>query len=281
MNLPQDGHVHTEWSWDAPNGSMEASCARAVELGLPSIAFTEHADFTPWAIPPESVTLLPDRFRARLDADRVLQPPDLDVAGYLDCVQRCRDRFPDLRILSGVELSEPHWHASPARAVLDHGFDRVLGSVHSVQSTAGYLMIEDLFAVRPADEVIRTYLADVLDMVETSTAFTVLAHIDYPVRSWPATAGRFDPAAFEEEFRAVLHALADTGRVLEINSRVPLPGRVVRWWYEIGGDAVCFGSDAHQPDLVADRFAEVAALAEAAGFRPGPDPNGMWTRRAG
>ncbi|HEY6424722.1 MAG TPA: PHP domain-containing protein [Pseudonocardiaceae bacterium] len=45
--LPSDGHVHSEWSWDAPGGSMERTRARAVELGLPCIAFTEHADFTP------------------------------------------------------------------------------------------------------------------------------------------------------------------------------------------------------------------------------------------
>jgi len=44
--LPPDGHVHTEWSWDATDGSMEQSCAHAVALGLPSIAFTEHGDFT-------------------------------------------------------------------------------------------------------------------------------------------------------------------------------------------------------------------------------------------
>ena len=50
--LPPDGHVHTEWSWDAAAGSMERSCARAVALGLPSIAFTEHADFTGWLIAP-------------------------------------------------------------------------------------------------------------------------------------------------------------------------------------------------------------------------------------
>ena len=44
-----DGHVHSEWSWDARSvGSMEATCARAVALGLPSVAFTEHVDFTPF-----------------------------------------------------------------------------------------------------------------------------------------------------------------------------------------------------------------------------------------
>ena len=37
---PADGHVHTEFSWDAPGGSMERTCARAVHLGLPAVAFT-------------------------------------------------------------------------------------------------------------------------------------------------------------------------------------------------------------------------------------------------
>jgi hypothetical protein len=30
---PPDGHVHTEWSWDTTVGSMEQTCARAVDLG--------------------------------------------------------------------------------------------------------------------------------------------------------------------------------------------------------------------------------------------------------
>jgi histidinol phosphatase-like PHP family hydrolase len=48
--LPPDRHVHTEWSWDAPEGSMERTWARAVNLGLRSVAFTDHADFTPWTV---------------------------------------------------------------------------------------------------------------------------------------------------------------------------------------------------------------------------------------
>ena len=51
--LPLDGHVRAEWSWDPVAGSMEHSCARAEELGLTSIAFTEHAGFTRGMIVPE------------------------------------------------------------------------------------------------------------------------------------------------------------------------------------------------------------------------------------
>ena len=75
--LPPDNHVHTEWSWDADAGSMEASCARAVELGLPSIAFTEHVDLTSW------VLAAPLRDGDQLDEDGRFDPPPLDVEGYL------------------------------------------------------------------------------------------------------------------------------------------------------------------------------------------------------
>jgi hypothetical protein len=48
--LPADGHVHSEWSWDATDGSMEQTCARAVAMELPAAAFTEHADYTTWSV---------------------------------------------------------------------------------------------------------------------------------------------------------------------------------------------------------------------------------------
>ena len=50
--LPADSHVHTQWSWDAVAGSMEDTCQRAAAIGLPAVAFTEHADFTPWLLEP-------------------------------------------------------------------------------------------------------------------------------------------------------------------------------------------------------------------------------------
>src|SRR5216683_781080 len=97
--------------------------------------------------------------------------------------------------------------------------------------------------------------------------FAVLAHIDYPVRTWPRRAGSFDPGVFEEQYRAVLAALARSGRALEDNTRVPLRPEVVRWWYQCGGEAVCYGSDAHEPTEVARGFADAAAMAEARGLR--------------
>lgn len=280
--LPPDDHVHTEWSWDTAVGSMEGSCARAVELGLPSIAFTEHVDATRWVLTAEAQSLMP---RDRIGADGRFDPPPIDTDGYLACVQRCRDRFPGLRILTGVELGEPHWFADRSRALLGSGdFDRVLGSLHSLDVDGGPWLVDHLFwasapeGVAP-DTVVRRYLAEALRMVESSDLFQVLAHIDYPVRGWPAAAGVFDPADFEDEYRAVLRALARSGRALEVNTRLPMPPAIVGWWYEVGGEAVSFGSDAHQPALVAHGFADAAAMVEAQGFRPGRHPHDFRRRR--
>jgi histidinol-phosphatase (PHP family) len=276
--LPADGHVHTEWSWDAVAGSMERSCARAVDLGLESVAFTEHADYTRWVIDPEVRDALRPEDAARVGPDGRFNPPPLAVEDYLACVARCRDAFPGLRILTGLELGEPHWHAAQVAALLRAGeFDRLLGSVHTL-ALDGPRMLDHLFGrLEPAD-LMRRYLAEALGLAGSTAPFGVLAHVDYPLRRWPAGAGRFDPAGFEDEYRAVLAALAGTGRALEINTAVPLPAAIVRWWHEAGGDALTFGSDAHDPSAVARDFAHAAAMAEAAGFRPGPGPHAPWRR---
>jgi len=277
--LPPDGHVHTEWSWDAAAGSMERSCARAVALGLPSIAFTEHADFTAWVIDPEVRAKMRPRESARLLPDGRFRPPPLDAAAYLACVRRCRELFPGLRILSGTELGEPHWHEEQVKGLLATGtFDRVLGSVHSLE-LAGTRVVDFLFdRAEPAD-LIRAYLAEVFRMAESAAPFAVLAHIDYPVRHWPEWAGPFDPGPFEDEYRAVLAALAGSGRALEANAAVPLSPVIMRWWHEAGGEALVFGSDAHDPSAIARRFAGMTAAAEAAGFHPGRHPHDFWHRR--
>jgi histidinol-phosphatase (PHP family) len=276
--LPPDGHVHTEWSWDTVAGSMVRSCERAQALGLPSIAFTEHADFTHWSVEPADVAALPEHLRPRVAGGRLV-PPALDLAGYLECVDRCRSRFPGLRVRSGVEVGEPHWHPGRVGELLGSGgVDRVLGSLHTLRVRDQLRMVDDLYGERPPLEVVRDYLAELLRMVDSGGGFAVLAHIDYPVRSWPDPAGRYDPRELADEHRAVLRALAGTGRALELNTTVPLPAPVLRWWYEEGGGAVCFGSDAHQPSDVAREFAAAAALASACGFRPGRHPDDFWRR---
>ncbi len=278
MTVPADSHVHSEWSWDAANGSMERSCAHAVDLGLPAIAFTEHLDHTVLNVSRDAINASDDLAALAMPGG-LLTPPAFDASGYLQAIERCRERFPSLRILSGLEIGEPHWHAAATAQVLAAGpFDRVLGSQHCLPDGDGFAEPPGLYSHQQAAEVVRQYLAEVARLVTESHVFSVLAHIDYPVRSWPAHAGPFDPNAFEGEFRHALRVLADSGRALEVNTRVPLRQEVVRWWRAEGGLAITFGSDAHDPTGLAFGFGEAAGMVEAHGFRPGRHPYDFWTR---
>jgi histidinol-phosphatase (PHP family) len=269
-----DNHVHSQWSHDTgPDASMAAACARAVALGLRSVAFTEHLDFTVAgpADPITSAGLVPN-------SSAGIRP--LDVPGYLAAVAECRDQFPALHILSGVEAGEPHLFTASVTAVLGSGrFDRVLGSVHALP-TAGQLVYSGwLLRREPPVQVMRRYFAEVVAMIEGSGVFEVLAHLDFPRRYWPGSAGEYAEAAFEEEYRVVLHALAGSGRVLELNTASPLLSvSLLRWWAEAGGTALSVGSDAHLPWHVGARFRDASAIAAAAGFRPGRDPLDFWRR---
>ena len=270
---PPDNHVHTHWSWDtADTSTMRRACEEALRQGLPAIAFTEHLDFTVWD-PDDRAT---DEGLVERHASR---HADIDVEGYFAELAEVRDRFPELRILSGVEAGEPHlFEASVAAYLRDAPVDRVLGSLHSLSQGGrlygvGHLLWDD------ADGTMRRYLAELVDMIESSDVFEVLAHVDFPRRYWPGGTGRFVEKDYEEEYRAVFRALAGSGRALEINTSSPLASAdQVRWFHEEGGDAVSFGSDAHQPTRVGEKFDLAVDVAEAAGFRPGRDRFDFWRR---
>jgi histidinol-phosphatase (PHP family) len=263
MSLPPDLHVHTEWSWDAPLGSMERSCERALEAGLPAIAFTEHAD---WALVHEG-------------------QHSVDLDGYFDAIERCRAKFKGLRILTGVELGEPHWFPRETAQVLASGpLDQVLGSIHCIRLDGG-MVDASQFPERAATDfagAVREYFRETLEMVESNLPFETLAHIDYPKRYWLDGAAPYRESDYESEIRAVLASAARTGRVLEVNTtrgRTLCPDiTVVRWWREAGGQAVQYGSDAHQPDKVVAGFKVATQMVESAGFKPARDPMALWRR---
>src|SRR5579864_9642107 len=95
---------------------MERSCEMAIEVGLPAIAFTEHAD---WALVHEG-------------------QHTVDLDGYFDAIERCRAKFKGLKILTGVELGEPHWFPTETAAVLAAGpLTQVHGSIHCIKVAGG------------------------------------------------------------------------------------------------------------------------------------------------
>jgi hypothetical protein len=118
---------------------MARSCEQAAAIGLPAIAFTEHLEFTASAPGDAIVEVATDhRWWSRI------RP--LDVTGYMATIDDCRQRFPGLRILAGVEAGEPHLFAASAGAIVrGHDFERVLGSLHAVPYKGKLVAADVLF----------------------------------------------------------------------------------------------------------------------------------------
>jgi histidinol-phosphatase (PHP family) len=250
---------------------MARNCEQALAIGLPAIAFTDHLEFTEGGEGDAITGVATDtRWFSRIKL--------LDVTGYFANIEECRQRYPGLRILSGVEVGESHLFAASAGAIVrSRPFDRVLGSLHAVPYRGKLVAADALFGAMPDDDVMRYYFAEVLRLIDGSDLFGVLAHLDFPRRYWPKGPHLYREEGFEEEYRTVLRALAGGGRVLEINTKSPLASvDLVRWWREEGGTAVSFGSDAHLPSRVGDRFKLAVDVVEAAGFRAGHDPYDFW-----
>ena len=282
--LPADTHVHSEFSWDTGGptsptaaGTMERTCARALRIGLPAVVFTEHLEVTAWRAAPEDFL---EHLRGLIDANGVMQPPTLDAEGYLESIDRCRRLFPELRILTGVELGQPHLDHAAAAAVLDPaGLDRVNGSLHTLPFRGHRSEPPTMFReLSDPAEVIWTYLEEAIRMVEGG-GFEVFTHIDYAARYWPTQRhGPFDPRPFEDGYRQVMRAIAGSGRALEMNTGNRLRPWIPQWWADEGGRAVSFGSDDHGTEGLAANFPESTALLEHVGFRAGRRPEDFWTR---
>ena len=284
MVLPADTHVHSEFSWDtggptSPSaaGTMRRTCARAIRIGLPVIIFTEHLDLSGWRAAPEDFA---EHERRLVDQDGLMQPPPLDVDGYLDSIERCRHEFPDLHVLTGVEFGQPHLDRRAADAAIDlAALDRVNGSLHTLPFAGHRSEPVTLFRELsdPAD-VMWTYLGEVPAMVSGGD-FDVFTHIDYAARYWPAEEhGPFNHLLFEDGFRQAMRIIASSGRALEMNTGRPLRPWIPQWWAEEGGRAVTFGSDDHTTTGLAANFHETTALLDFFGFAPGSRPEDYWTR---
>ena len=185
---------------------------------------------------------------------------------YVDLVARAREsRIDHVDVRLGLEadyLPEyvPWLEAQLARA----DFHFVLGSAHP--QTAEYR------ALYHAEDPIRSqhnYFQLLAEAAETEL-FDSISHPDL-IKNF--TRAAWDPAGVMDEIRRALDRIADTGVCMELNTSgayktVPQMNPFPEMLCEMRqrGIPVTLGSDAHQPERVADRFVEALELLESCGY---------------
>ncbi len=247
-----DLHMHSTYSLDG-NNTIAELCEQAIQVGID-----------------------PDRRHRprRMAAAREHQRPDFDR--YFDEVRTCQARFAPrgLTLLSGLELGNPHEHRAEVDVLLaSYNFDVVIGSMH-------WLAGQNIHYTRCFDghdvyDVYARYFGEIAQIAATVEC-DIIAHFDRIF--WPGTS-RFGPPQIERietPVRDAMRALAEHGRVLELNTRFLThePGwndtleTVLRWYREAGGRWVAVNSDAHRTAEIGRNRTIAQQLIEAAGCTP-------------
>jgi histidinol-phosphatase (PHP family) len=229
--IPLDYHMHSRFSEDG-SSSPEEMCRQAIKFGIPEIGFSEHWDVGPYETNPRFFK--PEPWYAELERLRGL------FAGHLV-------------IRAGIEIAEPHLYPQETVEVLRRAsFDYVLGSVHYVGPH--FMFDEDYFRQHTADDIYSNYFAE-MDRMVRSADIDIVAHFDLPARTAKPIFG-YDPTRYETAIRIILAAVIERGLALDVNvSGLRKPAQnimpdplILRWYAELGGERITFGSDAHSVD---------------------------------
>jgi histidinol-phosphatase (PHP family) len=250
-HISQDYHVHSDVSCDS-QASMTAMCSAALVLGIKEIAFTEHFDLHP------------------LDSCTGYYRAD----DYFSKLDEVRHHFAPLglTVRAGVEVGEYHIYHAQVRPVLEAWpYDFVLGSLHWVGDD--FMFDRGYFRTHPPEETVTAYFTELLKMVRFG-GFDVLAHADVFKRVAFSIYGHYDAGPWEDLIRPVWRACIEQGIGIEVNTaalrreiaQIHPSLDALRWYRELGGELLTFGSDGHHPDQVGYGFATARELVQSAGF---------------
>lgn len=245
-----DQHIHTEFSGDSDTPA-ESQIARAKELGMKHICFTDHHDYD-----------------VNSDIDF-----NLDIPRYMDEMNILKQKHSgDIDISVGIELGLQSHIADYLEKLTDtYNFDFIIGSVHFVDGLDPYY--DEYFDTHNGNAYER-YFEVTLKRIERIKCYDSLGHLDYIVRYGARHGLEYSYSKYADFIDAILTRLITDGKALECNSGALTRGLaepnpcadVLRRYKELGGELVTIGSDAHSPEYVGSEFEKCGEILKECGF---------------
>ncbi|MFA7099513.1 MAG: histidinol-phosphatase HisJ family protein [Eubacteriales bacterium] len=234
-------HCHSIYSGDVDQktgATIDLLCQRAAELGLSSVAITDH-----------------------LEIQQVIGCifPPLDHEGILRDITAAKAKFEGkTHVIHGLELAQACHDIEETESILSkYKFDFIIGSVHAVRgfpdfSEMDYGSLSESMLKKSWD----AYLSELSELVSWG-GFDTLAHITYPYRYIKEYGRGSDINLFEkgrDYFETPLKRIIEKGIALEVNTSglrqsagVTFPhSDLIKFYRELGGSLVTVGSDAHR-----------------------------------
>ena len=261
-----DNHNHSQFSFDGKRTTVEKSAGTAFEKGLSGICFTDHCDFFVPPMKAEHEGKVSEVF------DTEAQQAEIDRVNKSVYSLSSGKKF---KIFKGIEIGMQKSCREQIRKHLDlHSFDQIIASVHYIDDTdpfyGGYYDGKDW------KTAYGHYLETIYEEMTWLGDFDIMGHYDYVTRYAPYSKSSIMYRDFSDILDSMLKFLAEEGKALEINTktyqeykgRTPiLDDNILLRFKELGGEAISFGSDSHDPYRTGENFTIFAEKIKSLGFR--------------
>lgn len=228
--LKVNNHIHSKYSWDSKMELVDIA-KKLKEGNIQYGTITDHIEFTSEALP-YVLTMLKIR---NLELGRINKLEKGNVT-----------------LLSGVEISEPHLYKDQISAINSLKLDCILGSIHHFNNRA----------LTETDKKLAYFLyyKEMLKMIDANQ-IDVLSHLDYINKYYDAD------YSDNSQVKEILQAIIEKDIALEINTSANRRTKnsevhydifptidKLEMYFDLGGEKLVIGSDAHCPSEVLDNL---------------------------
>lgn len=244
-----DYHMHTNYSVDS-DADMEDMILSSISKGLNEIAVTDHVDFNENYAPPHY-----DDFKRKFF--------------------EMKDKYSHkINLVFGVEVGLDNYVSDTINKFINsYDFDFIIGSSHTVCQKDLYF--DDFFGTMDKKTSYSLYFSEMLKNILVTDKFCVYGHIDFISRYGIYEDNTLNYSDFSDEIDAVLKALIERGKGIEINTsgyryniNQTYPHmNILKRYKELGGEIITLGSDAHKPEDIANHFDVSYEMLDNAGFK--------------
>lgn len=271
-----DFHTHSSNSGDSDT-KMQFQIESAINKGIKHLCITEHMDIDYPAPPKGHESEFCDFF---LNYDPYKKEFDEMYKKYCESSSGLSDNSTSSMALSyfnlyhGVELGlQPQVADKNREFVKGKNFDFIIGSCHLVDGEDPYY--PEYYIDKIEDDVFRNYFKYIYENISAFDDFDVLGHLDYIVRYGVAKDKNYSYIKYADEIDTILKWLIEKGKGIEINTggirnglKYPNPcPDILRRYIELHGEIITVGSDAHEPDIIANNFDVAEAILKDVGFK--------------
>ena len=256
-----DNHNHSTFSPDS-SITVAQAISTAMQKGLGGIAITDHYDVD-----------APSRDQEFI-FDPALQQAEIDKVVWEAGSRMQQTGF---QVMKGIEVGLQSGSMEKIKAFTSqYSFDTVIASIHFIDGGDPYM--GTYYGDKDFRQAYGHALEEMYNTAISYRDFDIIGHYDYVARYSPYGPGCRDItlAQFGDYLEPLLRFLAQEGKTFELNTKtymnhkgyVPqLDTAILRRFREMGGEALSFGSDAHNTERLGDKFEYYAHVAKECGFR--------------